>query len=86
MSIRIRVVDGVTVALCAARSVSKPDDMYLDDAAHHALSMKFSQDFNSEGCWPIAESAEDNALREREESNNPNRAWWDKTYGPEADR
>lgn len=87
MSIRIRVVDGVTVALCAARSVPKDGDIYLDDAAHEALAGKFATDFASEGrmfpwanprLFPLADPHA--ALREREESNNPNREWWDKTY------
>lgn len=83
MSIRIRVVGGITVALCAARSIEKPGDIYLDDAAHHALANKFATDFASEGRmlpWDDVHAS----LRETEESNNPNREWWDKTYGPEA--
>lgn len=82
MSIRIRIVDGVMVALCAARSVPKPGDVYLDDAAHHALASKFTEDFTSEGGL-IAVNLEESALRACEESNNANREWWDKTYGPE---
>lgn len=80
MSIRIRLVDGVLVALCAARSVEKPDDIYLDDAAHHALASKFTEDFTSEGGLCVVDAV-DSALRLREESNNPNREWWDRTYG-----
>lgn len=49
MSIRIRVVDGVTVALCAARSVPQAGDVYLDDAQHEALASKFAEDFAHEG-------------------------------------
>ena len=41
MAIRLRTVDGVTVALCAARSVEKPGDRYLDDGEHMALARKF---------------------------------------------
>lgn len=44
MAIRIRDVDGVTVALCAARSVPKEGDVYLDDNIHYALTVKFMAD------------------------------------------
>lgn len=46
MAIRIRTINGVMVALCAARSVEKEGDIYLDDGIHHALSTKFALDFN----------------------------------------
>ena len=83
MSIRIRVVNGVTVALCAARSMEKRGDIYLDDAAHHALSQKFAEDFASEGDVGLACLVEENAaaIRASEELNNPNRDDWDKTFG-----
>ena len=45
MSIRIRVVDGVTVALCGYESDPLPDDIYLDDGAHYALAAKFCRDW-----------------------------------------
>ncbi len=80
MSIRLRIVDGTLVALCAARSIEKPGDVYLDDNQHHALASKFTEDFTSEGGL-IAVDLEESALRQREESNNPSRAWWDRTYG-----
>lgn len=53
MAIRIRKVNGVTVALCAVEADEQEGDLYLDDNAHHALSAKFALDFNSEGLWPI---------------------------------
>lgn len=80
MSIRIRVVDGVMVALCAARSVEKPGDVYLDDAHHHALAEKFREDFTSEGARGLKPGKADAEIRAREESNNPNREWWDSVY------
>lgn len=49
MSIRIRKIKGILVALCAAKSRSKKSDIYLDDNAHHALYEKFKKDFESEG-------------------------------------
>lgn len=77
MSIRIRLVDGIVVALCAARSMEKPGDLYLDDTAHHALAQKFARD------WDMSDMIETaSATRAgQEESNNPNRVWWDKQYG-----
>lgn len=86
MSIRIRSVEfpngeiGV-IAICAARSIPKPGDIYLDDAIHHALSIKFSLDFASMGelTSPHAGCVEE-ALMECEESNNSNRTEWDRGF------
>jgi hypothetical protein len=71
------------VALCAARSVEKPSDIYLNDAQHHALGQKFLRDFRDEGLLKDARliDAADERAAEAEESNNPNREWWDRTYG-----
>ncbi len=49
MSIRIRVVNGHTIAICANLSLPKEGDIYLGDSAHHALTTKFGVDFWSEG-------------------------------------
>lgn len=49
MAIRIRVVNGETVALCAAEHEAQAGDHYLDDAEHHALTVKFEADFRSMG-------------------------------------
>jgi len=80
VSIRIRRIEGHVVALCAARSVEKPGDVYLDDAEHYALAEKFWDDYPVCGvvCDPVI-----TALREREESNNPNRDAWNQTWGKE---
>lgn len=84
MAIRIRTVDGVRVAICAARSVPKWGDVYLNDGDHHALSVKFDLDFVSmyflkeKSCYADSEEAR---VMEQEESNNPNRVWWDSEYG-----
>jgi hypothetical protein len=81
MSIRIRLVRGQWVALCAARSMPKDGDIYLDDGAHHALAEKFRADFQSEGYPEIHPYDPDQTrLRDQEESNNPNREWWDREY------
>ena len=45
MSIRIRQVDGVAVALCAVETDAMPGDVYLDDGAHYALAAKFARDW-----------------------------------------
>lgn len=49
MAIRIRKINGTTVALCAAKTAAIKGDIYLDDSAHHALSTKFGIDWVSEG-------------------------------------
>ena len=49
MAIRIRRVDGYTIALCAAETKPKEGDLYLDDGVHHALSTKFGLDWQEEG-------------------------------------
>ena len=48
MAIRLRVVDGEMVALCAARTVVQEGDLYLDDGHHYALTCKFAQEW---GKW-----------------------------------
>lgn len=49
MAIRIRQHKGYAVALCAAKTKAKEGDIYLGDEVHHALSVKFALDFESEG-------------------------------------
>jgi hypothetical protein len=68
MSIRIREVEGETVALCAAKTKTKEGDIYLNDGAHHALMTKFTADLASEG-WlkkntPIDEKVKRLMLKE----------------------
>ncbi len=77
MAIRIRVVDGVTVAICAARSIPNPGDIYLDDAAHHALSTKFAADFNHNFDTDLPYEQQLVRIADIEESNNPARDEWD---------
>ena len=84
MAIRLRTVDGVMVAICAARSVAKPGDIYLDDGAHHALTDKFAADFGSEGYTGLPTDAAMVTARALEESDNLNRTWWDSVYGEKA--
>ena len=49
MAIRIRKINNITIALCAAETNPKENDLYLDDNIHHALTTKFGEDFYSEG-------------------------------------
>ena len=85
MAIRLRVVNGVFVALCAARSVPKDGDLYLDDNAHAALNIKFRRDHASEDGLPLPfPDANEHKLIAQQESNNSNRTWWDSIYGPHA--
>ena len=48
MAIRIRVINSETIAVYAAKTKPKQDDLYLDDKQHHALAEKFLRDFNFE--------------------------------------
>jgi hypothetical protein len=70
MAIRLRRVDGVLVALCAARSQEKLGDFYLDDAQHHALAEKFSADFQSEGFNTRPYDEDATVIRAREEGEH----------------
>ena len=49
MAVRIRQHKGHAVALCAAKTKAQKGDIYLNDDAHHALSVKFALDFESMG-------------------------------------
>jgi hypothetical protein len=45
MSIRLRIVDGTHVALCAAKTEAEEGDIHLDDAWHEAIAAKFWRDY-----------------------------------------
>lgn len=64
MAIRIRIIDGYCIALCAAITEEKEGDLYLNDDIHHALSTKFWLDFRSEGIV-LSEACEDLELTAR---------------------
>lgn len=85
VAIRIRVVNGTTVAICAARSVPKEGDIYLDDAIHEALSNKFARDYNGMFGTDLPGVFDDGGLAEAEESNNPNRDEWDSVYSQSSE-
>lgn len=56
MSIRLRTVDGVRVALCGCETDAKKGDVYLDDGDHYALAAKFSRDWDGQVAgWPYPE-------------------------------
>lgn len=48
MAIRIRKVNGLTIALCAAETDPKDGDIYLDDGLHYSLAAKFAQDWHGQ--------------------------------------
>lgn len=48
MAIRIRTVDGLRVALCAAETDAMAGDIYLDDGDHYALAAKFASDWQGQ--------------------------------------
>jgi hypothetical protein len=82
LAIRIREVEGARVAINAAKSVEKEGDIYLDDGVHEVLSRKFGRDFKAMYGFDLIDGDETELrLVEQEESNNPNRTWWDETYG-----
>lgn len=71
MAIRLRVVDGQLVALCAARSVPQEGDTYLDDGQHYALAEKFWLDYADEFKDPIDPGEETRRRIEQEEILDP---------------
>lgn len=48
MAIRLRTVNGIRVALCAAETDEQPGDLYLDDGDHYALAAKFCLDWQGQ--------------------------------------
>ena len=71
MAIRIRKVEGVLVALCAAETDPKPSDLYLEDSTHYALAAKFARDWQGQLVdWKYEDHnrlAETQKLRDAEE-------------------
>lgn len=49
MAMRLRKINGHWVALCAAKTKIKYDDVYLDDEQDHAIRVKLEKDWLSEG-------------------------------------
>lgn len=69
MAMRVRVVNGVVVAVCAATTPAKAGDLYIDDAQDHAIRSKLAQDWNSESGYGIPQYEDEDALRAREEAS-----------------
>ena len=63
MAIRLRIIDGQMLALCAAKTVVQEGDIYLGDDEHYALMCKFAREW---GRWN--ESVND-ALTETQETD-----------------
>lgn len=70
MSIRIRTVDGVRVALCGYETDAMPDDLYLDDADHYALAAKFANDWQYPPEWEAMETQKLRDAETREDLGN----------------
>ncbi len=49
MAMRIRRINGILVALCAAKTTGQLGDSYIDDEEDHAIRVKLERDFDSEG-------------------------------------
>lgn len=71
MAIRLRTVNGLRVALCAAETDPMLGDIYLDDGEHYALAAKFSRDWAGQVAgWPYPEqwaAMDTQKLRDAEE-------------------
>jgi len=69
MAIRMRVVNGITVACNAAKTKPKEGDVYIDDNQHYALSVKFCRDGMSDsvGAHNPHQDSEDDILMLKEE-------------------
>jgi len=49
MAIRLRIINGCWVALCAVESDEKEGDIYLDDSQHYAIACKFAREHKESG-------------------------------------
>jgi hypothetical protein len=83
MAIRVRSVEGVLTALCAAETDPMPGDLYLDDGVHYALASKFARDWRGQTItWVYEEedrAAETQKLRDAQEELQK----WLSEIGPE---
>ena len=80
MSIRLRIVNGTHVALCAARAGAEEGDIYLDDAWHEALASKFWRDYEE------VDLVDDKrfAIMDTLETDDPWRGWREPTWPSRA--
>ena len=49
MAMRLRQVNGVWIALCAAKYGKRSNDVYLDDGQHQAITEKYLRDWKKNG-------------------------------------
>lgn len=76
MAIRIRIVEGCTIALCAAETDAEPGDLYLDDAQHYALAAKFADDWQGETVdWQYDPEWKLAATQKRRDARTELQAW-----------
>ena len=76
MAIRVRKVDGLTIACCAAETDQEPGDLYLDDATHYALAAKFARDWRKEFIsWSYPEHDAANATQVRRDAYGAHHLW-----------
>ncbi|MCA1971813.1 MAG: hypothetical protein LDL44_03165 [Caenispirillum sp.] len=59
MAMRLRRIDGILIAVCAAKAPAAPGDIYLDDEADHAIRRKIDRDMREEGLIDLPSSAHD---------------------------
>ena len=69
MAMRLRIVDGVKVALCAAKTLPQEGDIYLDDGWHYTISQKYWRDYDEINIV----DKDDIKLAERIEMPKPNK-------------
>lgn len=68
MAVRIRTMNGIRVAMCAALTHPLVGDVYLDDEDDHALRDKYKLDYESEGL--IEDALVDEGVRKRYEKEH----------------
>ena len=80
MAIRLRTVNGVRIALCAAETDPEPGDVYLDDGEHYALAAKFCHDWQGETVgWSYPEEWAAMATQKRRDAAEELRRWLGET-------
>jgi hypothetical protein len=76
MAIRLRTINGLRIALCAAETDPEPGDLYLDDADHCALAAKFAHDWQGETVgWSYPEQWEAMASQKRRDAAEDLEQW-----------
>lgn len=81
MSIRLRTVSGVRVALCANETDEETGDVYLDDGEHYALAAKFARDWKTGVEYPDEWNAMDS--QKRRDAEEELHRWLDAQSAPD---